>query len=211
MSNTFGSSSGGGGAGATWYTMAPAGAVGGEYIVYIVFGVISIFYAWFYKMHVVDQITPMKRQEETGNDNFDVGLCDCLGDSCMCLHMLLPCMVWVRQGHTNQVTNVCGFWATFICYLVSGLCCGIGPCCLTVYFRMRLKEHMGIDDHLLSDLCFAWLCMPCTVGQQALAVDQKLGYHVDGCCTLDWDDEQPQRMRGLRNDDYEASEDDYYN
>lgn len=193
-------------AGNNWYTIAPLGAVGGEYIAYIVFGVISMFYAWFYKQHVVDQVLekkgPMQWQEDTGKDDFDVDLCACWADICMCMHMILPCMVWVRQAHTNEVTGGCGYWSTFAAYIVTGLCCCIGPCCLTVYFRMQLKDHMGLEDHLLNDLCLAWLCLPCTVAQQALAVDRKLGYTVDGCCTLDWDDEESlHRLKNPYEDD----------
>jgi len=45
---------------------------------------------------------------------------------------------------------------------------------------------MGIEDHLLNDLCCAWLCAPCAIGQHAMAVDRELGYEVEMCCELKW-------------------------
>lgn len=171
------------------YTLAPFGVVGGEWIVYMVLGLFCSVYAWFYKNSVVDQIAPLPPQTHTGKDDFDVGICDCFGDACMCFHLLLPCMVYVRQAHTNQVTGICSFWGTFWAYFLGGLLCGIGPCCLTVFFRMKLKEHMGVDDHIMNDLCCAWLFAPCAVGQAAMAVDRKLGYEVECCCSLSWDRE----------------------
>lgn len=167
-------------------TLAPFGVAGGEFIAYIVGAFLTIIYAFFYKQHVVDQIAPMRKQPATGRDDFEVNICDCFMDACTCVHLLLPCCQFVRQSHTNEVTKICGFWPTFFAYAVSGVCCMLGPCCLTVYFRMKLKEHMGIEDHLLNDLCCAWLCFPCAIGQQGMAVDQKLGYEVELCCTLNW-------------------------
>lgn len=176
-----------------YYTAAPAGVVGGEWIVYIVMGLLCGGYAWFYKLSVVDQIAPLPPQNGSGKDDFDVGICDCLWDAFLCFPLAIPCCVYVRQAHTNQVTGICGFWTTFWAYFLGGLCCGIGPCCLTVFFRMKLKEHMGIEDHIMNDLCCAWACAPCAVGQVAMAVDQKLGYEVDACCCkLNWDRETEQ-------------------
>jgi len=168
------------------FTLAPFGIVGGDIIVYLVAGLVCGVYAWFYKTQVVDQIAPMPPQDHTGSDDFDVGICECFMDACMCFHLLIPCMVYVRQAHTNEVTGVCSFWATFWAYFLGGLCCGLGPCCLTVFFRMRLKEHMGIEDHLLNDLCCAWLCAPCAVGQAAMSVDRKLVYEVESWNNLKW-------------------------
>jgi len=45
---------------------------------------------------------------------------------------------------------------------------------------------MGIEDHLMNDLCCAWLCAPCAIGQQGMAVDRELGYEVELCCELNW-------------------------
>lgn len=180
-------------------TLAPFGVAGGEFAAYIVGAFFSIIYAFLYKGWVVDEIEPLRKQPTTGKDDFDVNICDCWMDACMCVQLILPCMQYVRAAHTNAVTNTCGFWETFLAYLVTGLCCGLGPCCLTVFFRMKLKEHMGIEDHILNDLCCAWFCMPCAIGQQALAVDQKLGYEVELCCKLKFDngrDELRNQLRG---------------
>jgi len=183
-----------------WATLAPAGAAGLDFVAYIVLGLFCATYAWFYKMHVVDHIQPMPPQEATGEDDFEPGICACIGDICMCTHLLLPCCMYVRQAHTNEVTGICGFWPTFWAYFLTGFCCGVGPCCLTVFFRMRLKEHMGVEDHVLNDLCLAWLCATCAVGQQAMAVDQKLGYEVELCCELKWTEETELVYRDGRTD-----------
>lgn len=169
------------------YTYAPLGIAGGEYLFYMISCFFMLIYAWFYKMYVVNPIAPMPKVV-SGDvaDDFDVGVCDCWFDTCMCCHLIFPCCIFVRQAHTNEVTGICSYWATFWSYALTGMCCCIGPFCLSVYFRMLLKEHMMIEDHVLNDLCLAWLCLPCSVGQQALAVDRALGYDVELCCNLQW-------------------------
>jgi Cys-rich protein (TIGR01571 family) len=167
-------------------TIRMFGFAGGEIVAYIIATFFSMMYAWMYYLQVVAQIEPLPPQPETGSDDFEVGIFDCICDACTCLSVIIPCAAWTRQAHTNEVTGVCPFWPTWCAYFCTGIFCGVGPCCLTVFFRMRLKEHMGVEDHVLNDLCLSWLCHQCAIGQQAMAVDQALGYEVECCCTLRW-------------------------
>lgn len=123
----------------------------------------------------------------------------------MCSHLVLPCCAYVRQAHTNEVTGILSFWPTFWLYVVTGVCCHIGPCVLTTYFRMRLKDRMGIDDHPINDLCCAWFCSPCAIGQQAMAVDKRLGYQVYQFCELEWLEETVNVYHDSRDDEWRSS------
>jgi hypothetical protein len=63
-----------------------------------------------------------------------------------------------------------------------------------VYWRMRLKEIMGIEDHILNDFCVTLFCPMLSICQQGTAVDIKMGYQVQGCCDLEWADEDDMLM-----------------
>lgn len=125
---------------------------------------------------------------DSGNDDFDNGICECWSDKWVCIHGW--CCPLVRMAHTNAAAGVCGFWESVFCWC----CCafmsvGLGPCCLMVYWRQRLKEIMNIRDHALNDYCLTLFCPYLSVCQQGTAVDTKLGYQVVGCCDLEWNND----------------------
>jgi len=133
----------------------------------------------------------------TGADDFENAICECCLDKWVCFHGV--CCPLVRMAHTNAIAGVCGFWESAFCWF----CCafmtvGAGPCCLMVYWRMRLKAVMGITDHLLNDVCITLFCPLLSVCQQGTAVDTKMGYQVAGCCDLEWADGTDTLMVGQR-------------
>lgn len=123
---------------------------------------------------------------DTFSDDFDNGICECCSDKWVCIHGFFCPMI--RMAHTNAVAGICGFWETALiwccCALIS---VNLGPCCLMVYWRMQLKQIMGIADHVLNDVCLTIFCPWLSICQQGTAVDTKLGYQVVGCCDLEWD------------------------
>lgn len=122
--------------------------------------------------------------EESGKDDFDNGICGCFDDMWVCIHGF--CCPLVRMAHTNAVSGVMGFWESALVWC----CCsiftsGLGTCCLMVYWRKQLKEIMGMEDHLVNDMCVTCFCPFLSICQQGTAVDQAMGYEVTGCCTLE--------------------------
>jgi len=119
-----------------------------------------------------------------GKDDFETGICGCTEDMWVCIHGLFCPLV--RMAHTNAVGGVMGFWQSAMCWC----CCsiftsGLGTCCLMVYWRKQLKEVMGIEDHLMNDMCITLFCPMLSICQQGTAVDTAMGYEVTGCCTLE--------------------------
>jgi Cys-rich protein (TIGR01571 family) len=120
-------------------------------------------------------------------DDFDNGICDCFSDMWVCIHGL--CCPLVRMAHTNAVAGIHGYWQSVLIYFCCQVVgCGIGPCCLMVYWRKQLKDIMGIEDHILNDAIVTCCCPGLSICQQATAVDQAMGYEVTGCCTLEYGD-----------------------
>jgi len=122
-----------------------------------------------------------------GKDDFEGGIFGCFDDMWVCIHGL--CCPLVRMSHTNAVAGVMGFWESALCWC----CCSfftanLGTCCLMVYWRKQLKEIMGLDDHLVNDMCITLFCPMLSICQQGTAVDQAMGYEVTGCCTLESSD-----------------------
>lgn len=158
-----------------WYTPMMFGGFGTDIIGYIIYGIASIAFAWLYKLNVVDKVPDLHQQSPTGRDDFKDGLFDCISRG------QLPCIVcccpFVRQAHTNQIAGTFPFWMTFWLYTIGfGCCCQL---CLTVWFRMHLKAHLGVRDNPVNDFCLAWLCWYCVIGQMALNVDDLLEYEVE--------------------------------
>jgi len=125
--------------------------------------------------------------QPNGKDDFDTGICGCFDDMWVCIHGF--CCPLVRMAHTNAVGGVLGFWESACVWC----CCsiftsGLGTCCLMVYWRKQLKEIMGIEDHLVNDMCITCFCPFLSICQQGTAVDQAMGYEVTGCCTLEQSD-----------------------
>jgi len=125
-----------------------------------------------------------KELEWTGEDDFENGIFGCFGDTWVCLHGFFCPMV--RQAQTNAVAGVCGFWETVLCWA----CCAmwsanLGPCCLMVMWRKQIKEVMGVEDHLLNDICCTLFCPLLSLCQMGSAVDRASGYETTGCFTLE--------------------------
>jgi len=142
-----------------------------------------MIYAYLYQSHIVAKVVPMATHKTSkGDDHFEDGLFACLKSPHYCC-MVLWCSE-VRQAHTNDSANVCSFWASMLAIIFSMVClvpC-CGPCCLNVYFRMHLKDMLGVEDNFCQDYVAALVLMPCSIGQQALAIDTALDYHVQCCC-----------------------------
>lgn len=152
-------------------------------ISHLIQATVAIAFACIYKSRVVDSVQGLtEHRPMTGRDDFEVGLFDCFQDINYCL-MVCFCPE-VRQAHTNEVGGICGFYTSLFFMIFGRICLApcCGPCCINVYFRMHLKDMMGIEDHLINDFCIALWCWPCAVGQQAISIDEYLGYSVQCCC-----------------------------
>lgn len=119
---------------------------------------------------------------DTGRgDDFHVGICDCYKDKWVCLQTL--CCPMVRIAHTNAVSGVCPFWESLWCWC----CCAwltvdLGPRCLLIWWRMRLKQIMKVEDNALNDFCITMFCPLISLCQMSSAMDSAMGYQVTGCC-----------------------------
>jgi len=153
-------------------------------ISWVVNMILCLCYACVYKSKVVEPMGVMVHQQlqhEMHND-FRFGLCDCWKDINICC--MVMCCPLLRMAHTNETADVCGFWETLMCMWCSTLCV-CGPLCLNVYFRIHIKDHMGIQDHCFMDLCAAFFCLPCITGQQAMSVDETVGWKFKCPCSLE--------------------------
>lgn len=164
-------------------------AGGGNTILQVAF---MLVFAYLYNTACVQRVLEARGTlkamniQDTDNDDFENGICECCSDKWVCIHGL--CCPLVRQAHTNAVAGICGFWETALCWCCCALMSvNLGPCCLMVYWRMQLKRIMGISDHVLNDVCITIFCPCFSICQQGTAVDTKLGYQVIGCCELEWD------------------------
>jgi Cys-rich protein (TIGR01571 family) len=178
--------------GGTWVEQAGAswGAGGGTTVANLF---IMLLFACLYKKKGVDPVIKkrgtldvrMQRIDGDGHDDFENTICECFNDKWVCIHGL--CCPLARMAHTNAVAGVMGFWETAFCWC----CCsfwsmGLGPCCLMVWFRMRLKAIMKIEDHCFNDFLVTLFCPMLAICQQGTAVDTAMGYEVTGCCDLEF-------------------------
>jgi len=156
--------------------------VGGQLVTMIIF-------AFFYHKNAIAPIIAReatlddKDLPHTGEDDFENGICGCMEDPWVVAHGI--CCPLVRIAATNELAGICGFWETAICFF----CCAmfsanLGPCCLMVYWRRQVKDVMGIDDHLINDICCTVFCSGLSLCQQAIAVDRAMGYESTGCCKM---------------------------
>jgi Cys-rich protein (TIGR01571 family) len=156
---------------------------------------IMIIFMVVYKQKAVDPVVQklgtldsrMANQPDADDDDFENGICDCFSDKWVCIHGL--CCPMVRMAHTNAVAGILGYWETACCWC----CChiwtaGLGSMCLMVWFRMRLKQIMKLDDHPINDFCLTLFCPWLSICQQGTAVDAAMGYEVVGCCDLEYYD-----------------------
>jgi len=128
----------------------------------------------------------MERMENAKDDmegqmDFSNSFCECHKDKWVCLQGL--CCPMVRMAHTNAVSGVCAFWETLWCWCCcSWLTVGLGPCCLVMWWRLRLKNIMKVEENILYDFCGTMLCPMISLCQMSTAVDSAMGYEVTGCC-----------------------------
>lgn len=160
---------------------------------------LMMIFAFLYNKKVVDVVVQkrgtllqrMESQEAPDSDDFENGICECMDDKWVCIHGL--CCPLVRVAHTNAVAGVCGFWETALCWCCCALwSVNLGPCCLLVYWRMKVKEVMQIEDHVLNDFCITLFCPWLSICQQGTAVDTAMGYEVTGCMNLEFDHDHGQ-------------------
>lgn len=122
-----------------------------------------------------------KMEDIEGQQDFNNGFLECHKDKWVCIQGLFCPMV--RMAHTNAVSGVCAFWESLWCWCCcSWLTIGIGPCCLVMWWRLRLKNIMKVEESMLQDFCFTMLCPMLSLCQMSTAVDSAMGYQVTGCC-----------------------------
>lgn len=123
----------------------------------------------------------MDKSDDVERQDFDQKFFGCFGDKWVFFQVL--CCPMVRVAHTNSVSGVCAFWETLWCYCCcSWLTIGIGPCCLIMWWRLRLKNIMKVEENYLYDFCGTMLCPMVSLCQMSTAVDSAMGYQVTGCC-----------------------------
>merc|ERR1719230_960175 len=94
---------------------------------------------------------------EAGLNDFSNGIFGCFNDPWVCIQGL--CCPMVRISHTNAVSGVCPFWESLWCWCCCAwLSLNIGPFCLLMWWRLRLKNLMRVEENALSDFCITMLC-----------------------------------------------------
>lgn len=152
------------------------------FVVEIIRVAIIACFAFIYKDKVVNGIPPLRQQPMSTMQDFSQGIYQCFVDQQMCLHSFFCCAV--RAAHTWHVAGLCEYWPSlFLIFLVD---CTKWACCLDAcvftYFRMKLKQKLGIEPDLMMDFVFSAFCPWCAVAQEAMAVDEELGVTVECCC-----------------------------
>lgn len=163
-----------------------------------------LIFACCYWQKVVEPIVSAKGTLEQRQfqpaDDFVTSICQCFDDMWVCIHGL--CCPLARMGHTNEVAGILGYWETAALWCCCSTFIPFGPCCLTVYFRMKLKEIMNVKDNVLNDFVIACCCPMLAICQQGTAVDDAMGYEVVGCCDLEWRDPRDQQMMDMADQQY---------
>jgi len=147
---------------------------------------IHVSFAVMYKNWVVDMIPPLSQQPISIDEDFrqDIMECTKTGNLQLCLHATFCCQC--RAAHTWHVAGVCEYWpALFLLFFasVTKMACCVDAFVYT-YFRMKLKDKLGIKRNPCWDLVYSMFCPCCAVGQEAMAVDAELGTNVECCCQL---------------------------
>merc|ERR1719401_673594 len=134
-----------------------------------------------YKMKIVDACPVVEGAREPGSKgkDFPKQLCDCCNDRHLCLHICF-CTI-CRSAHTWHVTKILDYW---IAVLVQLLCFPCMPCIGGLYLRGKLREHMGLEEDALMDFVKWCFCEPCSIGQEALLIDEESGVRVECCLKL---------------------------
>merc|ERR1712232_599174 len=121
-------------------------------------------------------------------DDFDTGVFACLNDlskpaPCLYATFCLP----IRTAHTYAAAGLVSYWFYLLAYLLLsmipfGSCCVIGA--LRTWFRVQLKQKMGITPHYATDILLSTCCCWFTAAQEAKAVDSALEVDVECCFQL---------------------------
>lgn len=128
-----------------------------------------------------ERIEENKIQHMEAQNDFHNNFFGCFSDKWVCLQGL--CCPMVRMAQTNSVSGVCAFWETLWCWCCcSWLTLGLGPSCLVMWWRLRLKNIMKVEENIGYDFCATMLCPLISVCQMSTAVDSAMGYQTTGCC-----------------------------
>lgn len=147
---------------------------------------LHVSFAILYKMWVVDMIPPLSQRPISVDEDFrqDIFACTATGNVQLCLHATFCCQC--RAAHTWHVAGVCEYWPALFLLCFAGMT--KFACCVDsfvyAYFRMKLKDKLGIRRNVVMDVLYSMFCPCCAVGQEAMAVDAELGTHVECCCRL---------------------------
>jgi len=128
-----------------------------------------------------ERMSDNQTQHMEAQNDFHNSFFGCFSDKWVCLQGL--CCPMVRMAHTNSVSGVCAFWETLWCWCCcSWLTLGLGPSCLVMWWRLRLKNIMKVEENIVFDFCGSMLCPLISVCQMSTAVDAAMGYRTTGCC-----------------------------
>jgi Cys-rich protein (TIGR01571 family) len=146
--------------------------------------VIVIVFAVCYNSWVVREVGVLQQRPMNTLTDFTQGLCSCWGNFHMCLHTVccLPC----RAAHTWNGAQLCEFWPSIFLQCMAGMTGA--PCCVHLciftYYRMKLKEKLGIQPNMVLDCLVSCCCPCCSIAQEAMAIDEELGVAVECCCKV---------------------------
>lgn len=170
---------------------------------------IKVFFVFLYRTKIVDQcgrLEPRAVPDPLSQDN-TVGreesrkwpeLFACFGEGKRSYIPYIMCCGWPRVAHTWYAAGLLpSFWmglaliwsitaAPSLLVIYCGLpnmfsCITYTWCCFSVHYRIKIKERLGAESHWGRDCLESWMCAPCALAQEAIAVDEELGMEVE-CC-----------------------------
>jgi len=147
---------------------------------------LQIIFAVLYSRVVTDPIIASGKLDDRENppssgDDFNNGIFECYKDKWVCFQVL--CCPMVRVAHTNAVSGVCPFWESIWCWCCcSWMTVNMGPACLLMWWRLRLKGIMKVEDNPLNDFFLTLFCPLISLCQMSSATDTAMNYKISGCC-----------------------------
>lgn len=148
---------------------------------------LQIIFAILYSRVVTDPIVLSGRLDDrmvdapSSGDDFNNGMFECHKDKWVCFQVL--CCPMVRIAHTNAVSGVCPFWESIWCWCFCAFTTvNMGPSCLLMWWRLRLKGIMKVEDNPLNDFFLTLFCPLISLCQMSSATDAAMGYQITGCC-----------------------------
>jgi Cys-rich protein (TIGR01571 family) len=161
--------------------------LGADFLTISIMLSLGVLYAFCYYKVVTQSVVAsmgtledkMRTGLDSGEADFSAGICGCYNDVFGCILGL--CCPMVRFAHTAHVSGVCDFWHTLWCYC----CCSwmsfdCGPRLLLVFWRLRLKNIMRIEENMPIDFCFTLICPQISICQMGSSVDDAMGYKLTG-------------------------------